>query len=168
MVESESQYRPSEYDELSKAWTLPQQPEPLFKEISQFLKKYCGYKLLTFLLVDGQEVARLYSNMPDMYPVSGRKLMGPTEWGSLLINKRLPFLGRDKEAIKWAFFDHELIASLGLGSVMSIPICYDGETIGVISMLDEEFFYTEKHLETAQQATPYLTPAFLQAAYSMR
>jgi len=147
--------------DLTIAWSEPNQPMPLFNALEHYITQKCGCKLLTYLLVDGQNVARLYSNMPDAYPVLGRKHMGPTDWGELLIKKGQPFLGKDRQSIEWAFFDHKLIFSLGLGSVISVPVRYDGQTLGVISMLDQEYHYNEQHLTAALEAAAYLVPAFL-------
>ena len=85
-----------------------------------------------------QEVARIYSNRPAEYPVSGRKTMGPTPWGEHVLNGRQPYLGEDKAGIRWAFFDHELIESMGLGSVINVPAIYDGKVVGTINLLAPE------------------------------
>jgi GAF domain-containing protein len=141
----------------------PGQPQRLFEALDRTLAETVGHKLLTMLYVDGQEVSRVYSNMPEAYPVFGRKPMGVTPWGELVLRQQTPFLGRDAQAIAWAFFDHELIASLGLGSAINIPVVYDGQTIGTINLLHEEFFYEDRHVEIARTFAPLLIPAFLKA-----
>ncbi|CDN51329.1 GAF domain-containing protein [Neorhizobium galegae] len=139
------------------------QPNFFYDALDAALARHVGHRLLTLLYTDGDEVARVYSNMPDVYPVFGRKPMGMTPWGELVLRRQQPFLGRDREAVRWAFFDHELIASLGLNSAINIPVVYNGETIGTINLLHEEFFYEEKHVEIARQFAPLLIPAFLEA-----
>lgn len=141
----------------------PGQPNFFYDALDAALARHVGHRLLTLLCTDGDEVARVYSNMPDVYPVFGRKPMGVTPWGDLVLRRQLPFLGRDREAIKWAFFDHELIASIGLNAAINIPVVYDGETIGTINLLHEEFFYEETHVEIARKFAPLLIPAFLEA-----
>jgi len=153
-------------DDLLKLLAEPGQPNFFFDALDAALAGRVGHKLLTLLYKDGDEVARVYSNMPDVYPVFGRKPMGVTPWGDLVLHRQQPFLGRDREAVKWAFFDHELIASLGLGSAINIPVVYDGETIGTINLLHEEFFYEEGHVEIARTFAPLLIPAFLEARRS--
>ncbi|WP_341850278.1 GAF domain-containing protein [Neorhizobium sp. CSC1952] len=150
-------------EDLVELLAEPGQPNFFYDALDAALARRVGHKLLTLLYKDGDEVARVYSNMPDVYPVFGRKPMGMTPWGDLVLRRQQPFLGRDREAIKWAFFDHELIESLGLGSAINIPVVYDGETIGTINLLDEEFFYTEEHVGIARRFAPLLIPAFLEA-----
>lgn len=150
-------------EDLIELLAEPGQPNFFFDALDAALSAHVGHRLLTFLYKDGDEVARVYSNIPDVYPVFGRKPMGVTPWGDLVMRRRQPFLGRDREAIKWAFFDHELIASLGLGSAINIPVVYDGEAIGTINLLHEEYFYEEKHVEIAKKFAPLLIPAFLKA-----
>ncbi len=150
-------------EDLIELLAEPGQPNFFYDALDAALAGRVGHKLLTLLYTDGDEVARVYSNMPDVYPVFGRKPMGATPWGDLVLKRQRPFLGRDREAIKWAFFDHKLIASLGLNSAINIPVIYDGETIGTINLLHEEFFYEEKHVEIARKFAPLLIPAFLEA-----
>ena len=139
------------------------QPDVLYRAMEAETKRLVGHKLFTLLYVDGQEVARVWSNMPDAYPVFGRKPMGPTPWGQRVISERKSYLGKDMAAIRWAFFDHELIASLGCGSVINIPIVYDGATIGTMNLLDTEHRYREGDEGKVAPLAPLLIPAFLKA-----
>jgi len=118
------------------------------------------------LVVDGAEVARVYSSRPEEYPVAGRKPMGATEWGDLVLRRRQPFLGRDKEAIRWAFFDHALIEDMGLGACIGVPVVYDGACLGTMNLLDAEHHYREEHVAPLVAIAPVLVPAFLQARAS--
>ncbi len=146
---------------LAALLAAPGQPETIYRALDLETKARVGHKLFTLLYVDGSEVARVYSNQPDAYPVFGRKPMGPTPWGQQVLKERRPFLGRDMEAIRWAFFDHELIASLGCGSVINIPIVHSGETIGTINILDAEHHYTPEDVPKVAVLAPLLIPAFL-------
>jgi hypothetical protein len=148
---------------LLAALAEPGQPEHLYKALEQATAALVGHKLFTLLYVDGQEVARVYSSRPAEYPVSGRKTMGETPWGHLVLKGRKPYLGRDREGIRWAFFDHALIASMGLGSVINIPVLYDGEAIGTMNLLDVEHHYGEEHIAPLTRLSPLLIPAFLAA-----
>ncbi len=144
------------------------QPLPVFKALDDLCKELVGHELFTLLYVDGQEVARIYSNRPEEYPVSGRKLMGPTPWGDLVLKNRQPFIGYDKEAIRWAFFDHELIESMGLGSVINVPVIYDDAVIGTLNLLAPEHYYREEQVALVEQLAPALVPAFLAARAEAR
>lgn len=144
----------------------PGQPGVFFDALAERLKDSVGYRLFTLLYVDGDEVARIYSSNPDAYPVSGRKHMGPTPWGDHVLKGQKPWLGMDMDAIRWAFFDHELIASLGLGCCINIPVIYDAEVIGTIALLDVEHRYTEDHLAAALPFAPLTIPAYLAARFA--
>jgi hypothetical protein len=154
---------PDELAALSRLLAEPGQPETLFRAFESTSKRLVGHELFTLLYVDGTEVARIHSNRPAEYPVFGRKPMGPTPWGEHVMKGRKSFLGRDKAAIRWAFFDHELIESMGLGSVINVPAVYDGHVIGTINLLAPEFHYREEHVAPIESLAPLLVPAFLVA-----
>ncbi|MCY1666645.1 GAF domain-containing protein [Rhizobium sp. SL86] len=149
--------------ELLSTLSAPGQPATLYKALEQALSEEIGFGLFTLLYRDGDEVARVYSSNEAAYPVFGRKHMGPTPWGEKVIDRQEAFLGPDRDAIVWAFYDHELIFSLGLGAVINIPVVYNGETIGTMNLLDKSGAYTEEHLEKAAAYAPLLIPAYLEA-----
>jgi hypothetical protein len=154
--------------DLSTLLAEPGQPERLYRALDEATAKLVGHKLFTLLYVDGDEVARVYSNRPAEYPVSGRKRMGPTSWGDAVLKARQPYLGRDRAAIRWAFPDHALIESMGLGSVINAIVVYDGAAIGTMNLLDAEHHYREEHVPLVQRLTPLLIPAFLEARAKAR
>lgn len=141
----------------------PGQPETLYRALEAETKRLVGHKLFTLLYVDGQDVARVYSSSPAEYPTSGRKTMGETPWGAHVLRAGKPYLGRDRGGIRWAFYDHALIESMGLGSVINLPVRYNGETIGTCNMLDAEHAYDEAALEKVLPLASLLVPAFLEA-----
>jgi GAF domain len=149
--------------EILNALEQPGQPELTFAALDRLMKSLVGHQLFTLLYVDGDEVARVYSNRPAEYPVSGRKPMGQTPWGELVLKDRKPHLGRDREGIRWAFFDHALIESMGLGSVINIPVVYDGACLGTVNLLDAEHHYRPEHVAPVAALAPLLVPAFLEA-----
>ncbi len=98
--------------EILTALEKPGQPDVIFTALEGLTRSLVGHRLFTLLYVDGDDVARVYSNRPAEYPVSGRKPMGNTPWGDLVLKGCKPYFGRDKEGIRWAFFDHALIESM--------------------------------------------------------
>ncbi|WP_342362195.1 GAF domain-containing protein [Terrarubrum flagellatum] len=140
------------------------QPQTLYRWLDEKTKSLVGHKLFTLLYVDGEEVARVYSSQPDSYKLAGRKRMGPTPWGDLVIRKRTPWLGRTMEDIRWAFPDHALIESLGCASCINIPIVYNAATIGTMNILDVANAYDEKSLALVAPYAMLLIPAYLNAA----
>jgi GAF domain-containing protein len=149
--------------ELASLLARPGQPDTMFKAVDDAVRDRVGHQLFTLLYVDGGEVARCYSSRPAEYPVAGRKPMGATPWGDLVLRGQQPYVGRDKAGIRWAFFDHALIESMGLGAVINIPVIYDGAVIGTMNVLDAEHSYGEHQIPLLLDLAPLLIPAFLQA-----
>ena len=144
------------------------QPWGTYRAVDAMIQERVGHRSLTLLVVDGEEVARVYSTTPAEYPVAGRKPMGPTPWGDLVLRRRQPFLGRTMADMRWAFFDHELIASMGNGSIINVPVVYDGSCLGTINATHAEHHYREEHVPLVAELAPLLIPAFLSALRDVR
>jgi transcriptional regulator with GAF, ATPase, and Fis domain len=149
--------------DLSNILREPGQPHVTFSTVEREIKELVGFQLFTLLVVDGDEVVRLHTNWPAEQPIGGRKRMGPTPWGDHVLKQGRPFVGPDKVGLRWAFYDSELIESWGLGSVINIPVVYDGATIGTINILDAEHRYREEHVPLLTPFAPLLIPSFLEA-----
>jgi len=141
----------------------PGQPETLYRALQEETRRLVGHRLFTLLYVDGTDVARVWSSHPAEYPTSGRKQMTETPWGTHVLAGGQPYLGRDVAGIRWAFPDHALIESMGLGAVINLPVRYDGQTIGTCNLLDAEHAYDEAALAKVLPLAPLLVPAFLEA-----
>ncbi|WP_022726657.1 GAF domain-containing protein [Fodinicurvata sediminis] len=155
-------------NQLALAASKPGQPGVLFETADRVLQERFGHKLFTLLAFhpESGEVERLYSSRPDAFPLQGRKMMGPTEWGARVLHKGEAYLGRSVEDIRWAFPDHELIASLGLGCILNRPLVWNGEVLGVLSLLQEgEGRYSEADLEDATPYTSLLLPGYLKLKF---
>jgi GAF domain-containing protein len=144
------------------AAAVPNGRDKLFQGIDRALGELVGHKLFTILYTspDAQQVIRLYSNQPDAYPVSGAKKMGPTPWGDLVIKRGQPYIGNTAKDIEWAFFDHELIKSLGCDSVLNVPVVVEGQTLGTLNLLHEAGWYEDKHVPIATPFAYLLAPLF--------
>jgi hypothetical protein len=145
---------------LLQSLAKPNQPQFFYEALDAALANDVGHKLLTLLCIDGSEMARVYSTQSDSYPVSERKPMLGTAWGDKVLRDQEPFLGSDRVSLIWAFFDHELIARLGLGSAITIPVVYNGTTLGSLNLLHEEHVYGVDHLQRVAKYAPLLIPAF--------
>lgn len=142
------------------------QPQTLYRALDHILGQLIGHKLFTLLYLTsgGDQVARVYSNQPEAYPVGGRKAMGPTPWGDHVLKSMKPYIGRTAEDIRWAFFDHQLIASLGCDSTLNMPVVYDGRCLGTINLLHEASFYRDEHARMLEPYAALLATPFLQLA----
>jgi hypothetical protein len=123
--------------------TMPGQPDALFGALDAALGAVLGHRLFTLMRyhADSGESERIYTTHPREYPVGGRKPLNPTAWTELVLRRQQPYLGRTAADIRAVFFDHALIASLGCGSVLNLPVVWDGRTLGTINLLHEERWY---------------------------
>jgi hypothetical protein len=123
------------------------QPLRLFEAAEYVAAKAIGYKLFTIMLFDASrfEVERLYSSMPSIYPVAGRKKKESTRWGEHTLRQRKVFRATTFDAIRDMFDDHQTLASIGIGSMLNIPIAYDGRCIGTMNLSHQEGWFTEGH-----------------------
>jgi len=140
------------------------QPAPIYAAIEASLQRLVGHRLFTLLVVDGEEVARIHSSNPKAYPVSGRKPMNRTPWGDVVLRDRRTWVAKSPDDIKWAFFDHALIFSLGLGACINVPVAWNGRTIGTMNILDAAGRYAETQGAIARRFAPFLVAPFLAAA----
>ena len=136
-----------------------------FTQLEQALLDDIGFRLFTVLLVDLPDVVRVHSSNPEDYAVTGRKRMGPTPWGAHVIEDGKSWLGLTSRDLEWAFPDHALIASLGCGCCINIPVRHDGRTIGTLNLLDAEGRYTPDLLTRAEKYADQFVP-LLSAATS--
>lgn len=130
----------------------PGQPRAAFDALCALTQEIVGAKLFTVMTSDrAQRVnARVYSNMPDAYPVSGTKPANETDWSRQVIDEKKTFVANDIKGIADVFGDWELIRSLGCESVMNVPILIDGEVAGTINCLDVAGHYTVDRVAAAE------------------
>ena len=125
----------------------------LYPALQDAMAEMVGHKLFTLMAIDHArgEAARIYTSHPAEYPVGGRKPLGNmTDWGRIVIEGRQPWIGYDMDDIRFAFFDHELIASLGCASCLNMPVIDEDapggpRVIGTINLLDAAHHYTPDH-----------------------
>jgi hypothetical protein len=127
-------------------------PETAFAALCTLTRDVVGVKLFTIMTHDGRNglAQRVYSNMPDAYPVSGTKPANETDWSRQVIRDKQTFVANDIEGIAAVFSDHELIKSLGCESVINVPIVVTGEVKGTINCLHGAGFYTPERVEAAE------------------
>jgi hypothetical protein len=125
--------------------TMPGQPQALFGALDAALGAVLGYRLFTLMRYHAAtgESERIYTTHPFEYPVGGRKALNVTPWAEQVLTRQQPYLGRTPADVRRVFFDHALIASLGCGSVLNLPVVWDGRSLGTINLLHEEGWYDE-------------------------
>ena len=127
------------------------QPNAAFAGLEALTNALVGVKLFTIMVRDSAQGVsqRIYSNMPDAYPVSGTKPANQTHWSSIVIDQQQIFVANDIAAVAAVFDDFKLIQSLGCESVINVPIVVDGDVLGTINCLHEASFYTPERVAAA-------------------
>jgi hypothetical protein len=68
------------------------------------------------------DLQRIWSSRPAEYPVAGRKRKALTPWTRQLLLSGEIFIGEGQPALRQVFDDSPLILSMGLQSVMNVPL----------------------------------------------
>ena len=71
------------------------------------------------------------------------------------------FLAADKEQVKSAFFDHELIFSLGISAILNSPIRYAGRHLGTLNFCGVAGTYGDEEVQNAKILAGLLVPTVL-------
>lgn len=150
-------------EDLIRAQAERDQPAAVFRALDQALAAEPGHILFTVLLhhPEQRESERFYSNMPDAYPVGGRKPVTDHPWMQQVIRAGRPYIGRTRADIQYVFHDYELIWSLGCESVLNMPVRWAGETVGTVNLLHRSEYYTEAHLPQVRHLAALALPALL-------
>ena len=141
----------------------PHAPRDTYAAVESLAGRVLGHRLFTLMVLHDAtgEVERVYSSRPDVYPVGGRKAKRGTAWGAIVIDRGEVYLGRTAEDIRWAFDDHPLILSLGLQSVLNVPVSFQGRPIGTMNLLHEAGWYGDADAPPGRLLAALLVPDLL-------
>jgi hypothetical protein len=121
-----------------------------------------GVRLFTVLawIPARRALRRVHSSHPEQYPVGGEKTLEVAPgWLDRCIGAKEPYFGRDRLAVREIFADHELIESLGCGSIINVPVVDGGTTLGALNILDAEGSYDDTSVSAALSLAPLAVPA---------
>jgi hypothetical protein len=140
----------TEFDRTLAAATSAQD---VWRLLSDLARAVAGHRLFTVMTVDlpAGLARRAYTSHPTEYPVSGAKPIHRDRWFDIVHGERRCFVANTIREIAEVFPDHELIASLGCGSVVNLPIVLGGELAATINMLDVEHHYDPGRVAAIQQ-----------------
>ena len=135
----------------------------LFKTLQTELSKNFKIKLLTFTQIDiaQRKAKRLYSSDDSSYAIGGFKPIEINTWTTRVIEQQQAFVAHKHSELVKVFFDHELIAQLGLGSVINWPVIVHSQVIGTVNLLAEEGAYLKTDLLVLKKLTAWLAIPFL-------
>lgn len=142
-------------------------PERIWRALHALADTVVGSKLFTVMQLDWarQESSRTYSSQPQAYPVSGTKPVNRSHWFDIIHLERRPFVANTIADIAAVFPDYELIASLGCGSVVNLPVFVGGTLLGTVNLLHEEHYYDPARVIAAAQLGLPAKAAFLAAQW---
>jgi hypothetical protein len=138
---------------------------PVYVAAEALSAEVIGHRLFTIMRLDASraEVERVHSSMPAVYPVGGRKAKKETAWSDHTLRDMKVFRASGADAIRAAFEDHATILSLGLGSVLNIPLVLGGRCIGTMNLLHEAGWYTAEDEPTGHLIGAFLLPVLRDA-----
>lgn len=124
-----------------------------------------GALLCTLLRWDAPRelLVRAASSRPDAYPVGGAKHFERPwpAWLQACVGRGSAYAVDGADAVRDAFFDHELIASLGCTGYVTVPVLADGAVVGVLNGLGPDGWATPERLEALTHTArrhPLLVP----------
>lgn len=152
--------------DVARAHAETRQPQATFEAIDKAMATAIGHRLFTILVHHpaARESERIYTNMPEAYPVGGRKPVTDSPWMQQVMARGEPYIGRHADDIRDVFFDHEIILSLGCQSVLNMPLRWCGQTLGTLNLLHRENWYVPRHIELASVFAQLALPAVMALA----
>jgi len=132
---------------LANAIRQSDQPQAIFETVERIAQEVIGFRLFTIMSFDAErfEVERLHSNLPDVYPPGGRKKKRGSLWAEHTLVGMKPFRATTPDGIRLAFDDHAVMTGMGLGSILNVPVAYNGRCVGTMNLTHVETWYTEAH-----------------------
>jgi GAF domain-containing protein len=135
----------------------------VYREIERISQECVGWRLLTVLRYVEADAAveRLYSSDEQAYPVGGRKPLDKIAASHAAMEKGDVFLAATREEVRTAFFDHELIFSLGISAILNAPIRQRGRRLGTLNFCGEEGAYGSAEVASARILAGLVAPSLL-------
>jgi len=139
------------------------EPTELYGAVDRLVQEVIGHKLFTMMRVHEAtaEVERIYSSNTTAYPVGGRKAKRGTPWSRVVLDRGEVFVARNPDEVREAFSDYEVIFGLGIGSIMNIPLGYDGRRLGTMNISHDAGWFTEQHAAAGRLIAPYVVMSLL-------
>ena len=158
----------SELQDFNRAIAAAENATSVWDALRDLSLAVTGHRLFTVMTVDMEAglARRAYSDHPKEYPVSGTKPIHRDQWFDIVHGEKRSFVANTIADIAKVFPDYELIASLGLGSVLNLPVVLGGELVATINMLHAEDHYTPQRVAAAEALLPI--PAMLCCALAGR
>jgi len=114
------------------------------------------------------ELQRIWTSNSASYPVGGRKRKAMTPWTRQLLSHAEVFIGEGDAALAGVFDDHVLIASLGLRSVVNVPMVDErGTCFATFNALGTRARWQRSEVLALRLLAALATPAVYRASRRM-
>ena len=135
----------------------------LYKAVEKLAKETCGYTMFTILkyVEADKQVERVHTSNPKKYPVGCRKPIDPKSHNQKTLEKGNVFVAPNKAEIKRAYFDYELIYSLGITAILNAPITANGRRLGTLALSGKQGMYGRKEVERSKVLAGLLAPVMI-------
>jgi hypothetical protein len=145
-----------------QADTLPRHVKT-FDRLCQQLQASVGHRLFTVsrILPGAKEVERIYTTNTQVYPVTGRKAVDVSDWSARMARGEC-FVANRPQDFGAHFGDLDTIVSIGLGSVINVPVFDGPRQLGTLNLLDTTGAYGGDVLTPCRIALPMAVQAFLE------
>ena len=110
--------------------------------------------------LETMELERIYSSRPDVYPVGARKSKQQTSWAQYVLKNRQVFVGEGPLEMAAAFDDQERMATLGIRSIINVPVVIREQSMGVLNFARCEARVTAEEIAVGRLLGIAATVAF--------
>ncbi|TDO94590.1 GAF domain-containing protein [Enemella evansiae] len=129
---------------------------PDLAAVQEEVSRRLGFRLFTVIALgdEGRTLTRVWSSRREEYPVGGSKQVATeiaADWVQRCLVEQRSFFGATPDEVREVFADHALIASLGCGSIINVPVIADGRTVGALNILDAEGRYGAGSVDVAER-----------------
>jgi GAF domain-containing protein len=131
-----------------------------------------GLLTVTVILKTRTEVAetdlvnlqRVWSSLPAVYPVAGRKRKTLTPWTRQLVQRGEVFVGEGDASLAHVFDDHAQIAELDLHAVINVPLLAEGRCMAIFNVLGSRPHWQSHEVMLVRLLASLATPWILRAS----
>jgi GAF domain-containing protein len=129
----------------------------------QGLDASVGHKLFSVMLAEPAlgPKRRVFTSDPVDYPLGGHKPMPEDDYHRQIFQDGQPFHCPDAAAIRAHFRDADLILSLGVASVLNVPVRFDGRVLGALNLLHDAHHYDTARIARVQGCAAFAIPLLL-------
>lgn len=123
-------------------------PDEAYLAMDKLVRATVGVNLFTVMEMDleAMEARRTFTSDEDKYPVTGTKEITKDRWYNHVVTEEKTFVANTLEDIATVFPDAKLVGSMGLGSVVNIPVRENGRLIATVNISDAEHHYTPERV----------------------